>query len=91
MVKMEENIVDLHDGLFEVILVKYPRSIIETGRIISGVLASDFSDDMFDFFKAKEVTFELEEETSWSLDGEEVAGPKSVTIRNLHSAIEMYL
>ena len=91
IVKLSENIVDLHDGLFEVILVKYPKNIVETGRIISGILASDFSDEMFEFFKAKEVTFEMEEETSWSLDGEEVAGSRTVTISNLHSAVEMYL
>ena len=91
IVKLSENIVDLHDGLFEVILVKYPKNIIETGRIISGVLASDFSDDMFQFFKAKDIVFDMEEETSWSLDGEEVLAPKHVEIRNLHSAVDMYI
>ena len=91
LVKLSEKIVDLHDGLFEVILVKYPKNIIETGKIVSGILASDFSGDMFEFFKAQNIEFEMEQETSWSLDGEEVLGPKTVRIENLHSAVQMYL
>ena len=91
LVKLSENMVDLHDGLFEVILVKYPKNIVETGKIVNGVLGSDFSGDMFEFFKAKDVIFHMDAPTSWSLDGEEVAGGELVEIHNLHSAIEMYL
>jgi len=91
IVKLSESIVDLHDGLFEVILVKYPKNILETGRIINGVLNSNFSDSMFEFFKTDEIRFEMEDATSWSLDGEEVSAPNDVTIRNLHAAVEMFL
>ena len=91
LVKLSENIVDLHDGLFEVILVKYPNNLAETNRIVTGVLSNDFTGSMFEFFKAKDITFETEEDIDWSLDGEKAEGGKLVNIRNLHSAIEMYL
>lgn len=91
LVKLSENIVDLHDGLFEVILVKYPNNLAETNRIVTGVLSNDFTGDMFEFFKAKDISFETEEDTDWSLDGEKAEGGKNVRIRNLHSAIEMYI
>ena len=91
LVKLSEKLVDLHDGLFEVILVKYPEDITQTSKIVSGVLSSDFSGDMFEFFKAKEITFVMEEGTDWSLDGEKVEAPETVTIRNLHRAIDIYL
>ncbi len=91
LVKLSEKIVDLHDGMFEVILVKYPEDIAQTSKIISGVLASDFSGDMFEFFKAKEITFVMDEGADWSLDGEKVEAPGKVTIRNLHKAIDIYL
>ena len=91
LVKLSEKIVDLHDGLFEVILVKYPEDITQTSKIVSGVLSSDFSGDMFEFLKAKEITFVMEEGTDWSLDGEKVEAPETVTIRNLHRAIDIYL
>ena len=91
LVKLSENIVDLHDGLFEVILVKYPNNLAETNRIVTGVLSNDFTGSMFEFFKAKDITFETEEDIDWSLDGEKAEGGKLVNIRNLHSAIEMYI
>ena len=91
IVKLSENLVNLHDGLFEVILVKYPNNVAETTKIISGIISSDFSNDMFEFFKAKDITFRTEENTAWSLDGEKVYAPQEVRIRNLASAIKMYL
>lgn len=91
LVKLSENIVDLHDGLFEVILVKYPNNLADTNRIVTGVLSNDFTGNMFEFFKAKDISFETEEDTDWSLDGEKAEGGKNVHIRNLHSAIEMYI
>ena len=91
IVKLADNLVDLHDGMFEVILVKYPRDISETSKIISGVLSSDFSNDMFEFFKAEDVKVTMDEGTAWSLDGEKVDAPATVRIRNLASAIKMYL
>ena len=91
LVKLSESIVDLHDGLFEVILVKYPNNLSETNKVVTGVLQSNFSNDMFKFFKAKDITFIMEEGTDWSLDGEKVEGGKVVNITNLASSIEMYL
>ena len=91
LVKLSEKIVDLHDGLFEVILVKYPKDLAETSKIISGILSSNFNNDMFEFFKAKDITFYMENETAWSLDGEKVISGSTVNIRNLPHAIELYL
>ena len=91
LVKLSEKIVDLHDGMFEVILVKYPDDLAQTSRIVAGVLSSSFSNDMFEFFKAKEITFYMEKGTDWSLDGEKVEAPPTVTIQNLHRAIDIYL
>lgn len=89
MVKLGENLVDLNDGMFEVVLVKTPKDVAELSRIIIGLANSDLSDGMFEFFKAKEITFEMDEEISWSLDGEEATPGKKVKITNLKDAIEI--
>ena len=91
LVKLSENIVDLHDGMFEVILVKYPNNLLETNKIVTGVLSNDFSGSMFEFFKAKDIVFETEEDVDWSLDGEKAEAGKTVHIQNLHSVVEMYI
>lgn len=89
MVKLEKKLVDLNDGMFEVVLVKNPRDVAELSRILIGVANSDLSDSMFEFFKAEEITFEMEEDASWSLDGEEATPGKKVTIKNIKDAIEI--
>lgn len=91
LVKLSETMVDLHDGMFEVILVRYPKDITETSKIVSGVLSSTFSGDMFEFFKAREITFSTEDGMPWSLDGERVDAPPVITIKNLASAVQLYL
>lgn len=89
IVKLEKRLVDLNDGLFEVVLIKNPRDISEFSRILMGIANSDLSDSMFEFFKASEVTFESDEEFSWTLDGEEAIPGTTVTIKNIKSAIEI--
>lgn len=89
IVKLEKRLVDINDGLFEIVLVKNPKDVTEFGRIIKGIANSDLSDSMFEFFKSSEITFETEEEISWSLDGEEATPGKKVTIKNIKGGIEL--
>ena len=89
MVKLGKNLVDLNDGMFEVILVKNPKDVAEFSRIMISIANSDLSDSMFDFFKAREIIFESEEEMDWSLDGEEASPGKKVKITNIKDAIEI--
>lgn len=89
IVKLEKRLVDLSDGLFEVVLVKNPKDVSELGRILMGIANSDLSDRMFEFFKSSEITVETEEEFSWALDGEEATPGKKVVIKNIKGAIEL--
>lgn len=89
IVKLEKRLVDISDGLFEVVLVKNPRDVSELGRILMGIANSDLSDSMFEFFKSPELTFESDEEFSWAIDGEEASPGKKVTIKNVKGAIKL--
>ena len=87
IVKLKDNIVDLQDGLFEVLLVKNPKDIIQLNDILVGATSADFSSDMFEFFKAKDISFHFTKAINWSLDGEKVKSPKEISITNLHEAV----
>ena len=65
------------------------KDVAEFSRIMIGIANSDLSDSMFEFFKAKEITFEMEEDVDWSLDGEEASPGKKVRIENIRDAIEI--
>ncbi len=60
----------LNDGLFEVVLVKNPKNVIETQDILSRLLMQDLSSDAFVTFRTDKIAFVSEEEVPWTLDGE---------------------
>ena len=89
IVKLSDRIVDLKDGLFEVILVKKPKDLIQLNEIITGITLSDFSGEMFEFFKAKEIDFHMGKSVPWTLDGEKAEGGSEIHIENLSEAIKL--
>ena len=90
IVKLKDEIFDLTDGLFEVLLIKYPEDIIDLSDILIKGSQSDFSSDVFEFFRASEITFRFEEPTAWTLDGEKASAVKNVDIKALHQAVKLY-
>lgn len=89
IVKFKDKMVDLKDGKFEVILVKKPKDLIELNKIITGITTSDFNNEMFEFFKAKDITFRLSKSVPWTLDGEKAEGSNEVHIENLKGAVKL--
>lgn len=81
--------VKLDDGVFEVTLIKRPRSAIELNEIIVSLLNRDINNEAICCFTASELTIEAMEEVAWTLDGEFGGNHKSVSIRNLCREIEI--
>ena len=86
IVKFDKSLVSINDGLFEIVLVKYPANIMELHKIVKGCASSDFSDDMFEFIKAKNVKLTFDKEMDWSVDGEHQKAGKIIEIENLMQA-----
>ncbi len=85
IVKLDSTLVDMSDGEFEVVLVKNPKSVGDLNLIVSACLSSNLKCDMIEFFKAKEIKFELSPDIHWTLDGEEARAVNPL-ITNLHKA-----
>ena len=89
LVKLDPQMVDLSDGLFEVLLVKKPKDMIDRGQLVDGLLNRDYSNPAFTFLKTNKLDLYLDNDTSWSLDGEEVKLGKEVNISILHQRIPL--
>lgn len=89
IVKLGKGVVDMNDGLFEVVLIHHPKNAGEFNRIVSAVMSSKLECDMIDFFRTPSLTFVLPEGTPWTLDGECAAGGTEFDIRNIHSAVHL--
>ncbi len=89
LVKLRGDLVDLCDGLFEVILVKNPQNIAQLNKIISSIVTSDFNNEMFEFFKSSKLSIVSAEPLSWTLDGEHVPDVNRVKISNIPGAVTL--
>ncbi|MBQ9861329.1 MAG: diacylglycerol kinase family lipid kinase [Clostridia bacterium] len=87
LVKLNAGIVDMSDGLFEVILVRRPTNAAELARILNSLNTADFDSELFDFFKTSEVTFFMKKPLPWSLDGEYAEGAETITVKNIPRTI----
>ncbi len=91
IIKLDEKLVDMSDGLFEVMLVKFPKNIIELNTIITCINTGNYQNFGIDFFKAKELVIESNEPIVWSLDGERYEGQNTELIKNCNKAINIIL
>ena len=62
--------VDLSDGMFEVTLVKVPRSLDELNQTLAALAQRDIDTAQMYCFKTSWLKVETEEEVAWTLDGE---------------------
>ncbi len=89
LLKLDNNDVDLNDGLFEIILVKNPKTPIELSKMLLSIKKKEYNDNLIQLIKAREATFYMEEKIPWSIDGEYEAGSNVVRIQNIPNAINI--
>ncbi|MGI5977300.1 MAG: diacylglycerol/lipid kinase family protein [Candidatus Limivicinus sp.] len=69
-IELPPNIVDTGDGIFEVLLVKMPETIMELDTIIHGLLNQNYTTPLIQFFQARSIDIENAPGLVWALDGE---------------------
>lgn len=78
-----------HLGLFEVMLVRMPRSLTELSECIRAVQSQEYNCDVITFRTARHIRVEADPEMPWTLDGEKEDGHETVEVENLHHAIRL--
>ena len=82
--------VDMSDGLFEVLLVRAPKSLTEISESLLTLSSQDYDNcAMMTFCSAKKVKIYADPNMPWTLDGEREEGHESVEAENLHHAIRL--
>ena len=89
VLKLDPEVVDLNDGLFELLFIRMPNSLDELLRITNALSRKNYDCDMIDFVSSSKVTINCEEPLDWTLDGELCRCGKTVTIENIHDAIQV--
>lgn len=79
--------VELDDGVFEVLLVKAPDSLIDLNLIPPAILDRRIKSDCVISFKSSHLRIESDEPINWTLDGEFGGSVRIAEINNLSEAI----
>lgn len=87
VVRYDETVVELGDGLFEVLLLHYPKNLNDFNNLISAILTRDLSKNGITFLQTNKITIEDAGDVEWTLDGEYVPPQDTINIKNLHRAI----
>lgn len=89
ILKLDEQMVALNDGRFEVTLVRNPVSPGQLSSILMALTTQSVPNEMIHFFSARHINIETGERVEWTLDGEREPETDLVTMRNLHSAVRL--
>ena len=89
VLKLDPEVVDLNDGLFELLFIRMPESLDELLRITNALSRKNYDCDMIDFVSSSKVTIKCGEPLDWTLDGELCRCGDTVTIENIHNAIKV--
>ena len=89
LVKLDQDLVSLDDGLFEVSLVRFPENLADMNKLMSEAAARNYNGEMFSIRRASTVTFTSAEPVPFTRDGEPGGSHGSITIRNLRAALRL--
>ena len=86
-VKLGADTVDFNDGMFELLLIRFPHDLIEAGRIATKLLSGSIDDPTISIRKVHCCRILSAESVAWSLDGEEGGKSKNSTVSVEKSAL----
>ena len=89
---LDQELVDLSDGKFEVLLIRYPSKPLELNSVLFSLSMRRFTDNsLIEFFDAKELEIEADPSMNWTLDGEYQQGQENIKIKNIHEGITVLI
>lgn len=86
---LSEDLVDMNDGVFELLLVRKPENLLELNDCVLALTTQDYHTPMLTFTSARSVEIEAPEDMDWTLDGERETGRAHCRAENLHDAIRI--
>ena len=88
IVRLNEDMVGLGDGVSELVLVKDPGSVAGLGEIVESVLSQRFDSDKLVILHTTKARFTFEKPVTWTRDGEAGGEHQVLELRNYAAPIE---
>ena len=81
--------VDMSDGMFELLLVRAPKDLMEVRECIVALQKQKYNCAMMTFVSTKQLKITADPKMNWTLDGEREAGRREIFVENLHHGIQL--
>lgn len=91
VMKLGHDVVAMDDGLFELLLIPSPQSLVQLQALIVALLSQQYDSPYLVFRKVHTVVLETQELLPWALDGEFAPSHQRVEIVNHHHGVDMVL
>ncbi len=91
VLEMDPDIVDLNDGLFEVLLIQAPDTIPDLTMIVSELLNQQYDSEHLSFAKTSKALIRMDGSVRWTLDGEMQKGAGEIVIESVHDAYRLII
>ena len=90
VLQLDESVVDMNDGKFEVLLIRSPGNIFEINQVIMALTSQKYEDcPLISFFSSSKVEIQADPDMPWTLDGEYQEGKEKIVVKNVQSAIKI--
>lgn len=89
ILKLDHFDIDMNDGMMEVLMVKSPDSVVALNETIRSTIDGKLEASDIEFFSARDIQVEIDEDVPWTLDGEYQPGSSVIDISTLRSAFEL--
>ena len=87
---LDPKLVDMSDGLLEIILVRAPKNLLEITECLQALQTQDYRNcGMVTFRSAQNVRVLASSTMPWTLDGEREEGHLEIFVNNVHHAIQL--
>lgn len=89
VLSLKPELVDMQDGLFEILLVRAPKTLGELTECIAAINRKDCQCRMMTFLSGRKIKVEMDPSIPWSLDGERADGAEVLEIENIRHAYRL--
>ena len=89
ILSLDPKVVDMSDGIFEVMLIRAPRSLAEITECIQALQSQKYNCAMITFRPAKHIKIYADPQMPWTLDGERADGCEEITVENIHLGLNL--
>ncbi|MBR3791657.1 MAG: YegS/Rv2252/BmrU family lipid kinase [Clostridia bacterium] len=89
VINLDPKLVDLSDGMFELLLIRLPKDFFELNEIVIALSSKKYKTKMITFISVKNIIIETKEKINWTLDGEFACGEEIIKVENINKAIKI--